>query len=200
MTELRVLITGFTKFSDFTSNPSQEILGEIAKNGINGLEIETLLLTVDEAGSKETPRRIQYGAQYSSIVHLGFSSKTDLIRIEKQGKNLLDMKIRDNSGRKINNRKIIDDSPGNLYSTANFSRISEALSDLSDKYVWSEDAGGFICNETYFRTLDAVGKICQNKCSVIFIHLPEFGKIDFETQLDFVSTVSKATNSDQTLH
>ena len=132
MAERRVLITGFTKFSDFPSNPSQDILSEIAKNGINGLEIETLLLTVDEAGSKETPKRLQRRRSYSSIVHLGFSAKTDLIRIEKQGKNLLDMKICDNSGRKINNRKIIDGSPEILYSTANFCRISEVLSDLSD--------------------------------------------------------------------
>jgi len=193
MPKPRLLITGFTKFSDFTSNPSQEILSEIANKGINGLDFKTLLLTVNEEGSNETARRINSDFSFSSILHLGFSDKTDIIRLEKIGKNLLNMEISDNSGRKIKHRKIIEESPEILISTANFRRINEMLAEFSDKYTWSDDAGGFVCNETYFRTLDAVKKNYQNYCSVLFIHLPKFDKIDFEKQLEFVSIVARAT-------
>jgi len=190
MSKPGLLISGFTRFSDFPSNPSQEILEEIKKRGLGELDFETLLLTVDEEGSKKISEMVSSGFLFSAILHLGFSSKSDKIRLERQGKNLFNMEIRDNSGREIKNQKINEDSIDILKSTADLHCIGDILRDFAGRFIWSDDAGGFICNETYFRTLEAIAETKIPSCPVLFIHLPDFEKIDFESQFDLVSLIA----------
>jgi 8-oxo-dGTP diphosphatase len=58
----------------------------------------------------------------------------------------------------------------------------------------SEDPGRFVCNETYFRTIQAVENAdlkdrLERSIPVLFVHLPPAEKIDFESQLEIVKKI-----------
>ena len=74
----RLLITGFPPFSNNETNASQEVLSRISEFGVDGMEVETQLLTVDEIGSSIIANRILDGARFSGIIHLGPVSYTHL--------------------------------------------------------------------------------------------------------------------------
>jgi len=186
----RVLLTGFTPFSSHTTNISEDVLREISISGIEGLETTTMLLPVDEDGSKMPTTEILNGPDYSAILLLGYSAGIDKIHLERFGRNQYEMIIPDNSGRQIKMGVIVNDAPTAIKTNAPAHVIDEELDD-NDNIIWSEDAGGFVCNETYFRTLLAAGMSEESKPVVLFMHLPDEGIISKEEQI-FV--VKKVTN------
>ena len=58
---------------------------EISNSGLDGLDVETMLLTVDAAGSKAVARELSAGAEFRAILHLGFSAGSERIRMERYG-------------------------------------------------------------------------------------------------------------------
>lgn len=166
------------------------IVDEIATRGINGVEIKALILTVDENGSMLPSEIIEGNENFSAILQLGFSSGSDVVKIEKIGRNEYDMRIPDNSGRRIENGPIIANGPAEISTNSPISSIELAIGD-SDFVSWSMDAGGFVCNETYFRTLMAVSTSYEPKTPVLFVHLPDKEAVTLDLQLELVKKISK---------
>ena len=166
------------------------IVDEIATRGINGVEIKALILTVDENGSMLPSEIIEGNENFSAILQLGFSSGSDVVKIEKIGRNEYDMRIPDNSGRRIENGPIIANGPAEISTNSPISSIELAIGD-SDFASWSMDAGGFVCNETYFRPLMAVSTSHEPKTPVLFVHLPDKEAVTLDLQLELVKKISK---------
>ena len=97
----RVLLTGFPPFSNHTNNVSEEILREISISGIDDMQIVPTLLSVDEPGSRKVSSEISRGAEYSAILHLGYSPDSTMIQLERFARNRYSMTLPDNSGRQI---------------------------------------------------------------------------------------------------
>ena len=154
-------------------------------------EIMTSVLTVDERGSRETSERIYGGEEISAVLHLGFSENADEILLERFARNQLEMKIADNSGRQVSSGMISSDKLV-LETNAPTHIIDEQLEGISG-IRWSEDAGGFVCNETYFRTLLATSS--ENSPIVLFVHLPRESIIPFSKQLRIVRIICDALES-----
>tara|TARA_Y100000590_G_scaffold419212_1_gene520771 strand:- start:732 stop:1712 length:981 start_codon:yes stop_codon:yes gene_type:complete len=185
---LGVLVTGFTIFSNHKENISQEILNLISVEGISGLDVETALLSVDEEGSTYTASRIYNHEKFSAIIHLGFSENSEHIRLERFAKNNYEMAIPDNSGRLKDFGKISHRGELVLETTAPKKNLEEMTYDF-EEVIWSEDAGGFVCNETYYRSLEAASKV--GSIPILFIHLPSAEKIPIARQLEVVKHASK---------
>jgi pyroglutamyl-peptidase len=190
MAKPRVLVTGFTAFSTHTENISQTIIEEISNSGLDGLGVETMLLTVDEAGSKAVARELLAGAEFQAILHLGLSAGSERIRMERYGRNEFRMGIPDNSGRLVKHGGIIDHAPEYIQTNAPVRVLDEEFDNDID-VIWSEDAGGFVCNETYFRTLFAAGVSFGSTPTIFLLHLPDGKQIAPSEQLSVVKRVSK---------
>tara|TARA_B100000929_G_scaffold282184_1_gene261942 strand:+ start:561 stop:1550 length:990 start_codon:yes stop_codon:yes gene_type:complete len=185
-----LLLTGFTPFSIHAENISQDIIEEISINGIEGLEVETMLLSVDEKGSRDPSERISAGAAYTAILHLGFSPESEIIKLEKFGRNGYCMQIPDNSRRQIESGTIVAGAPEVIATSSPEHVIDESLDDF-DRISWSEDAGGYVCNETYYRTLLAVSESEHPSTPVLFMHLPDETVIPISVQISVVSRISR---------
>jgi 8-oxo-dGTP diphosphatase len=154
-------------------------------------KIFTELLSVDEFGCNLTADKIKSGETFDVIIHLGFSSKSDKIRFEKYAYNEYKMSQPDNSGRCISNGEIIKNQKGRHHTNADLLPLNYEFKGESH-VEWSENPGRYICNETYFNTLNAINKNpIYNNIKVIFIHLPPEFILDISKQTEIISRLIK---------
>lgn len=185
----RILLTGFEPFGKNTTNVSQEILERIESEFVitdpwrdfrpersansNKVIVEKTLLKVDESGSNVVAKRLENNESWDLIIHMGLCDSCEFIRFELVARNKIDMKIPDNSGRQLTNEFI---GESNLTTDDSFVKLLNhpPLENL----VLSNDAGTFLCNETYYRTLQSLSKIqSEETVKACFIHFPSEEKI-----------------------
>lgn len=186
-----ILVTGFMPFAHHQDNVSQQIAEAISTDDTIDYEINSSILTVDESGSGETSDRIKREEGIRAILHLGYSENANEVLLERYARNRFEMKIADNSGRIISSGKI-SSGPPVIETNVPIHIIDKYLEGISG-IRWSEDAGGFVCNETYFRTLLAAS--INDHPVVLFIHLPSDEKIPFIQQLEIIKKVCDALES-----
>ena len=181
-----VLITGYPKFSNFDYNVSEKILSIIKEIDFSNIKISTELLSVDEDGSDLVAKRINLGETFDTIIHLGFSSKSKIIRFEKYAYNEYRMSQPDNSGRRISNGEIIQGKLERYHTNVNEIVINEEFKGES-RVEWSVNPGRFVCNETYFKTLNMIDDNQVNdKIKVIFVHLPPEDIMNLSEQTEII--------------
>jgi pyrrolidone-carboxylate peptidase len=185
-----VLVTGFEPFSNYNSNISQQVVNLISTTNIFDFKVSTSILAVDETGSREISDRIECGEKIGAVLHLGFSENANEILLERFARNHFQMKIADNSGRRLSSGTV---SPGKsiLETKVPRSFIENHLEGIS-KIRWNEDAGGFVCNETYFRSLLASSE--RNLPLVLFIHLPSEKILPLEEQYAIIISICESLN------
>lgn len=174
-------MTGFEPFHDQQVNESSQVVKEILNSGIEGVQISHRILTVDLAGST-VPSKILGFEKFDAVVLLGLSRKSNIIQLERYARNKISMKFPDNSGRKLDNKIIQHNSPNTIETTVSIHTFDEEF-DSDDDVEWSIDAGSFVCNETYFRTLAS-----NSGTPILFIHLPKADRVNLERQIEVVST------------
>ena len=179
----RILVTGFEPFGNHNSNISMDILENVPENLTisdpchnsrdrklpnQQIVIEKMILTVDNDGSNTIANRLDQGEIWDAIIHLGLCESCEKIRLETTAKNVLNMRICDNSGRMVK-----DFTLGETNIFAN-DYVVQRLSYPPIKHITkSNDAGSFICNETYYQTLTKLAvKGLKNKIQCCFFHLP----------------------------
>ena len=136
---------------------------------------------MDLAGST-VPSKILGFEKFDAVVLLGLSRKSNIIQLERYARNKISMKFPDNSGRKLDNEIIQHNSPNTIETTVSIHTFDEEF-DSDDDVEWSIDAGSFVCNETYFRTLAS-----NSGTPILFIHLPKADRVNLERQIEVVST------------
>lgn len=185
-----LIVTGFEPFSHHIRNISQQVVDLLSTEPISDFKISTSILTVDESGSREVSERIDSGENIGAVLHLGFSENANEILLERRARNNFHMEIEDNSGRRISSGKISDGKP--IFETKvpiNF--IENYLSDIS-RIRWNDDAGGFVCNETYFRSLQSSSSM--QFPIVLFAHLPEESVLPAAEQCRIIISICKSLN------
>ena len=180
---VRILVTGYEPFGDHKTNISMDILEKIpemitisdpwhvSRDKLlpnQQIFVEKMVLTVDKNGSNAIAKRLDQGEVWDAIIHLGLCDSCDKIRLETTAKNVLDMRISDNSGRMVKDSKL-----GESNILASDSLIQRLSYPPIKHIIKSNDAGSFICNETYYQTLLKLStKRLENIIQCCFIHLP----------------------------
>lgn len=204
---------GISKISPFHSPKCSEKGAAMPPRG-GEVEIEWRIedLSVDEAGSSLVANNIlssgifhsgnkKYTPLPQAILHLGLCSECEVPRIELVATNRMDFKIADNSGRQILSAScaknysipVIQDGPSKWASTAPAKYFPRHL--LSIPIDISTDAGNFVCNETYARTLDAVTSNSikdrmNRQLPTLFLHLPPVEKMSLLKQVKLVEELA----------
>jgi len=209
---VKVWLTGFEPFGEHKTNISQQIAEHMADfNDVISIgpslnpmkaeqreievEIKSQILTVDKSGSEVIASKIAdpVDPMPQAIIHLGLAENRDVISLEATAYNELEFRIADNSGRQVSGGAITDGGHNLRHSTAPMNLLMAELGD-EELICKSEDPGRFICNETYFSTLQAVEEIelkdrMKRVIPVLFVHLPPADKIPLETQISFVKRI-----------
>ena len=197
MSRPRVLVTGFEPFGVHTTNISSLLAEQFVglqelHHPWDGIPFEVNftfdILSVDRPGSVRTAHRIQNGESWDAILHLGLCEQCSLPRIERRAQDLLRMRIPDNAGRQIVNEVLTGDGDrGCWIDPSIWPRKAFPL-----PFEISIDAGAYLCNETYYRTLEAlISSPHHNRAlpnPALFLHLPSEESIDLSVAREFVKT------------
>lgn len=190
----RVLVTGFEPFGGHMYNISQAVAERFdGKRELHNpwtndrvvVDVEHAILSVDEAGSQQTALRLRNGEDWDAILHVGLCERCDVPRIERSASNRLDMRIPDNQGRQLMNHAL--DGNGSRGSWVDCTIWDAGTFPTS--FEISTDAGSYLCNETYFRTLKQLVEPPHTSPlppACLFLHLPDVDKISVEDGVAFV--------------
>ena len=160
--------------------------------GIDGITLETKLLTCDEEGSRRVSNLIEQGEKYDAIIQLGLADSRKEISLERWAHNYSNFTIPDNSGR-MANEIIIERGPEKYQATVSKHVLDEEFENDED-VVWSNSAGQFVCNETIYRTLNSI-ELMGEKLPAIFVHLPPESEISLTRQMEVISRIIKTLAS-----
>ncbi len=160
----KILLTGFEPFGKASSNPSGEIVKQIA-----GDNIVTAILPVAYAQSAE--RLLALIAEHNPdvVISLGQAEGRTQITPERVAINLDDARLADNEGVTRNDVKILEGGPDAYFSTLPIKEIVEAIQAKGIPAAVSLSAGAFLCNHVFY--------IAQNKFAGTsvrsgFVHVP----------------------------
>jgi pyrrolidone-carboxylate peptidase/8-oxo-dGTP pyrophosphatase MutT (NUDIX family) len=191
---LKVLVTGFEPFGNHVHNISAEVALLLAgpqtlADPWTGEELsllcETTVLTVDVEGSMETSNRWTAGERWDAILHLGLCEQCDAPRVERLAKDVINMRLPDNAGRQLERQVIDGTGDRGCWVDPTFWNTD----DFETTFSVSTDAGSYVCNETYFRTLSAVSSSPDAEplpVPCLFVHLPDEGRLSCLEALAFV--------------
>ena len=189
MSEPRVLVTAFPPFSEFDGNVSQSVLNRLEAEGVQGLDVVTWLLSVDEVGSRAVADQISKDIQTDGILHLGLAARRNSISLERRARNEFSMNEPDNSGRLLDSGEIVPGAPATILTTAPVHVMDEEF-EHDEHICWSEDAGGYVCNETIYRTLYAIQNREEGPLPALFVHLPPEEEIPLDAQVEAVRRIA----------
>ncbi len=157
----RVLITAFEPFGGASVNTSLEVQRRLPDR-IGGWQVTKVTLPVVFGRAAE--EALRHPADF--IVLLGEAGKRTAVTPELNAKNVRNARIPDNEGHQPAQEAIL---PGgsNVYHTAvSVARIVADMQAEGFEIAVSDDAGTFVCNDTYYLVGTA------SRVPTVFIHVP----------------------------
>ena len=178
-----ILVTGFEPFGGSPDNVS----GDVARRLDGGLvdvlpgagaasaasfQIVSLVLPVSYERAAAAIIEAISRLRPSVVMMTGLSGRTASIEIEKQARNWISAEgFPDADGRVHNGVPILAQTPDAVVTELPTGELSAVLSESGHPAVASDDAGGFVCNSTYYCALLAA-KAAGTTLTPVFLHLP----------------------------
>ena len=204
--QAQIWLTGFEPFGVHDVNPSQQLVEKLlgttfstkleAKSPYGfedkniAIEVFGKVLSVDEEGSQYSTDFI---SEVDAVIHVGLNENAENIRIEMCAVNENNFRISDNSGRHLIGELVDESGLPLLHTTIHRPSIENIF--LETEYVEiSEDCGRFVCNETYYRTLQSIEanslQARGRALPAVFVHIPPFSHVSEDIQLSFLRQLS----------
>jgi len=177
---MRILITSFGPFHDFSNNPSNIVMGRIESDFKLNLspyhEIDYITLDVSYKKVDSFIRTMR--KDYDLILHMGVAGNEKKMRFETIARNQANSPDIDGVNKK--NAKIIVKQDNIL--TTNYPLF--LIKQLKKKYFRytkiSKDAGTYLCNYIYFNSLSAN----NSRSDILFLHIADFQNNEVATSLE----------------
>ena len=193
---MKILISSFGPFHTFDKNPSELIMDGLKKdlnsdlnNFIDWKVIPVTYKAVDNLYNEDNINK------YNFIIHLGVATNFDKLRIETKAHNSI-------SGNDIDGFEPLNKTISTEHETISSNFPTDVFDYILNKYrkevIISEDAGRYLCNYIYYKSLYTF----QNESKIVFIHIADFqnnnSAISLEKQkqivFDFVEILIKNHN------
>lgn len=167
---MKVLITGFEPFGNYTENSSWTVAVKVAAVGINGVEIVASELPVSFNRVAKVIREEVGKHNPDILLMLGQSAMTDCIKLERVALNMMDSKSADNDGFTPDEEPIYNNEPLALFTNVPIKILCSVIEEEGIKVKISNSCGLYVCNRLYYEALT----ICNENPSVkaIFFHVP----------------------------
>ena len=167
---MRVLVTGFEPYWDYSINSSWVVAKKVATRNIVGVDIVIEQMPVSfsrvrgalkEAVEKHTP---------DIILMLGQSGGSDKVKLERVALNMMDSKRSDNDGYIPDETPINVGTPAALFTNIPIKTLCAAIEEECIPVKISNSCGLYVCNCLYY---EALMLCCENpSLKALFVHLP----------------------------
>lgn len=172
-----ILITAFEPFGGKERNASAETL-RLLPEKIGGHEVRKMMLPVVFG---EAAERVLQQQAADAVFMLGEAGNRSTVTPEIRAVNLRDARIPDNAGKQPKGEKILQDGPEIFRSRVSVRRIVRRLQEEGYSAAASEDAGTFVCNDTFYLTG------VRHPALTEFIHCPG----DADRAAEFAETIRR---------
>ncbi len=192
-----VHITGFGRFQGVEDNPSCHLARGLATSAIEALRdprirvassrvVEVSMPAADSA-LNDLYASIPDDSQPVFLVHLGVAAGSKRFHLEEQAVNDCTFRCPDESGAQPNGKCICS-----AFALGSFLRTALPLASIAARLheQWhsrveiSGDAGRFLCNYIYYRSLQHASQ--RKSCYCVFIHVPLPTNTEMSVQAQFV--------------
>lgn len=181
---MKILITAFNPFDNRSINISKEVVTSLDIN-FKDIEIKKVFLPVAINTSFNILNNYILEYHPDIIILSGEAVSREDISIEIKAKNIVQASIDPSDEIDLSRSNKVDkNGPNAIFSE--FPTV-EALSQLLTKSIptiLSSDAGGYICNALYYKTM-----LHYPNIPTVFIHFPSFKKITKETMIEALNTI-----------
>lgn len=162
-----ILVTGFAAWSTHERNPSTDVALAMDRMSVGGATFSAHApLPVQFENAAAIALKEAYVSGASAILALGLAAKTEHIRVETRGQNRCATTEPDAEGRVRLNEPLIKNAPEFINTRLVPQRIVDVLVAHKIDARLSDDAGGYVCNDLYYRLLHA------EAIPVVFVHIP----------------------------
>jgi pyroglutamyl-peptidase len=168
---MKVLLTGFEPFGGSQVNPSEQVVGRLARDGVPGVTLHSAILPVDRQGGPATLLNAVRALHPDAILCLGEATRRMAIAIERVALNLLDYRIADNAGHQAIDEPIVPDGPAAYFVTLPVRAMLAAVRAAGIPAELSLSAGAFLCNQVTYELLHYL-TTHQLDIPTGFVHLP----------------------------
>jgi pyroglutamyl-peptidase len=170
---VKLLLTGFEPFGDWTDNPSWDALVLARDSGLlDGLDVAIARLPVSYRRGWPALRDAVLAAAPRALVcfglHGGLARDAATLYVETTARNRDGASKADNDGVGRPEAAIVEHAPATLAATLDVHQIVDVLRGGGYKAELSDDAGKYLCNHVFFRALHELGP--EIGCG--FIHVP----------------------------
>lgn len=167
---VRVLVTGFGRYDRFDDNPSTHVAQAMAGKHDGVMWTSVGSLQVIYASAAERVLAVAREQDADAVVVLGLFPGIEGVRIETLAENAARSTLRDELGESRVGLVAIPGAPATLPATLPGLPIALALQADGRNAYTSSDAGGFVCNDVYYRLLWA-GREGRGPRRVVLIHV-----------------------------
>jgi len=170
---MTILATAFTPFGEAKTNVSEDLL--LALDDDAGV-FRVVLPTEFERAEREI-RRLIRELRPTAVVCFGVARSAEAVRLERFARNRDEATSPYNAGEIQQGRAIVPGAPEVYEATLPYDGISAALSAKGIPHVFSSDAGGFVCNHTFYCARHEIEE-SKRAISCGFVHVPPIRKPD----------------------
>jgi pyroglutamyl-peptidase len=163
-----VLVTGFGPFLAYAENPSEHVAHQIAATRDLAPSFDALApLPVALGDAAEIVLARVQPAPPRAILMLGLAAASPHVRLERMGRNRSTSPEADARGRRGQGAQIIEGGPDTIGAGVALGPLAHALTRHGIIWSYSDDAGGYVCNDLYYRVL----ALCD--VPAVFVHVPK---------------------------
>jgi pyroglutamyl-peptidase len=152
-----IVVTGFEPFGLHKENPSQELARAVDGRRIGDHVVRGAVLPVHHADTAGEVAALLAATRADAIVHLGLANGRARVALERVAVNVLDYSIPDNAGHRIAGEPCAANGPAAYVSTLPLTAMLAALTAEGVPAYISNTAGTYLCNQTMYGTLHAIG-------------------------------------------
>lgn len=178
-----ILITGFGPFPGTPDNPSEYLVHAIDEGRVrhpHGVHIRTEILPTSWSKVSDLASRMHAEERPDIALHFGLADFTRGFRIERRARNRTRCEP-DVDGDLPRRSYISRRGPTQLGTSLPVARIMLGLRALGMPASLSDDAGDYLCNLLFYRSLCSIGKTSSGKA--LFVHIPQLATFANEKEL-----------------
>eukprot|EP01100_Stratorugosa_tubuloviscum_P012422 TRINITY_DN590_c0_g1_i1.p1 TRINITY_DN590_c0_g1~~TRINITY_DN590_c0_g1_i1.p1 ORF type:complete len:215 (-),score=73.55 TRINITY_DN590_c0_g1_i1:86-730(-) len=193
-------ITGFGKFAGVEHNPSTEIVNSLCKTNLNYEILSTNVIQVSAIDvmfalnqiKTQTINKTNENFDHIVWLHIGVAAGNQTIKLEQRAWNEANFSVPDERGWTPKNQSIIENFEFNSFKDTSLpaNELINVLASQGFPVELSYNPGRFICNWTYYLSLNATSN-STNESNInlhsLFVHIPLFEQIPKDFQLTFFS-------------
>lgn len=168
---MRVLLTGFEPFGGESVNPSMEVVRQVEREGVPGVEVDCLVLPVARAVADGLLLERLGAGGPDALVMLGEAGARTQVTPERVAINVDAYPIADNAGQQPRDEPVVAGGPAAYFSTLPLGDMTDGLEAAGIPAGISNSAGTFLCNRVFYRAMHHLHGN-QEVFAAGFVHLP----------------------------